>query len=286
MSRGAIPVAEGRRNGDDFYSPAQAARVLGVTPTRVRQLLQAGELERERDRADHWSIPASALVDRLDRLRRERFVEAAGYAPVSARELQERTEVLQRELGRLEGRLESEENARRYLEADRALLAKLLERERCAGRRSSGSATSCSGGWRFLAGPRASRKRPRGKRGVRSSAKQTQALLRTSSGARGGGAFSVDAGRDRCEGDPAALGQSHKLLRNQIGALRTVVSSFCSRRRVCAEEHQLRTTGSYRGGPSGSYPSSRSPSAMASWPASLGWTPSGLMRPPSKAGWA
>ena len=146
MSRGAIPVAEGRRNGDDFYSPAQAARVLGVTPTCVRQLPQAGELEGKRDGADHWWIPASALVDRLDRLRRERFVEAAGYAPVSARELQERAEVLQRELGRLEGRLESEENARRYLEADRALLAKLLERERCAGRRSSGSATSCSGG--------------------------------------------------------------------------------------------------------------------------------------------
>ena len=123
-------MAEGRRNGDDFYSPAQAARVLGVTPTRVRQLLQAGELEGERDGADHWSIPASAVVDRLDRLRRERFVEAAGYDPVSARELQERAEVLQRELGRLEGRLESEVNTRRYLEADRALLAKRLERER------------------------------------------------------------------------------------------------------------------------------------------------------------
>jgi hypothetical protein len=46
------------------------------------------------------------------------------------RELQERVEALQRELGRLEGRLESEENARRYLEADRVLLAKRLERER------------------------------------------------------------------------------------------------------------------------------------------------------------
>src|SRR3712207_1026874 len=56
-----------------------------LPPTRVRQPLQAGELERERDRADHWSIPASALVDRLDRLRRERFVEAAGYAPVRSR---------------------------------------------------------------------------------------------------------------------------------------------------------------------------------------------------------
>jgi uncharacterized small protein (DUF1192 family) len=101
-----------------------------VTPTRVRQLIQVGELEGGSDGAEHWSIPARAVVDRLDRLRRERFVEAVGYAPVSVRELQERAEVLQRELGRLEGRLESEENARRYLEADRALLAKLLERER------------------------------------------------------------------------------------------------------------------------------------------------------------
>jgi excisionase family DNA binding protein len=125
-----ILVAEGRRNGDDYYSPAQAARVLRVTPTRVRQLLQAGELEGERDGAGHWSIPARAVVDRLDRLRRERFLEAAGYDPVSVREVQERVETLQRELGRLEGRLESEEKACTSLEADRTLLAKRLERER------------------------------------------------------------------------------------------------------------------------------------------------------------
>jgi uncharacterized small protein (DUF1192 family) len=123
-------VAEGRRNGDDYYSPAQAAHVLRVTPTRVRQLLQVGELEGKRDRAGHWSIPARAVVDRLDRLRRERFLEAAGYDPVSVREVQERVEVLQRELGRLEGRLEAEEKACTSLEADRALLAKRLERER------------------------------------------------------------------------------------------------------------------------------------------------------------
>ena len=123
-------MAEGWRNGDDFYSPAQAARVLGVTPTRVRQLLQAGELEGERDGAGHWSIPARAVVDRLDRLCRERFLAAAGYDPVNIREVQERAEALQRELGRLEGRLESEEKASTSLEVDRALLAERLERER------------------------------------------------------------------------------------------------------------------------------------------------------------
>jgi len=123
-------VAEGRHNGDDYYSPAQAARVLRVTPTRVRQLLQAGELEGERDGAGHWSIPARAVVERLERLRRERFLEAAGDDPVSIREVQERAEALQRELGRLEGRLESEEKASISLEVDRALLAERLERER------------------------------------------------------------------------------------------------------------------------------------------------------------
>src|ERR671917_1644717 len=130
--RGAIPVAEERRNCDDHYgySPAQAARVLRVTPTRVRQLLQSGELEGERDAAGHWSIPARAVVERLDRLHRERSLEAAVCDTSSIREAQERVEALQRELGRLEGRLESGEKARRYLEADRILLAQRLERER------------------------------------------------------------------------------------------------------------------------------------------------------------
>lgn len=123
-------MAEGRRNGDDIYSPAQAARVLRVTPTRVRQLLQSGELEGERDVAGHWSIPARAVVDRLERLHRERSLEAAVCDTSSIREAQERVEALQRELGRLEGRLESGEKARRYLEADRILLAQRLERER------------------------------------------------------------------------------------------------------------------------------------------------------------
>jgi hypothetical protein len=103
-------VAERRRDGDDYYyySPAQTAHVLRVTPTRVRQLLQIGELKRERDGVGHWSIPAHAVVDLLNRLRRERFLEVAGYDPESVREVQERVEALQRELGRSEGRLESE----------------------------------------------------------------------------------------------------------------------------------------------------------------------------------
>jgi excisionase family DNA binding protein len=123
-----IAVAEGQSN-DDFYTPTEAALILGVTPTRVRQLLQDGELAGERDGAGHWSIPARAVHDRLERLRRERFVEAVGADPLSVRALQERVELLQRELGRLEGLLEARERTYSSLEVDRTLLAERLEGE-------------------------------------------------------------------------------------------------------------------------------------------------------------
>jgi excisionase family DNA binding protein len=122
-------VTEGQLNSDSSYTPTEAALILGVTPTRVRQLLQEGEIEGERDEVGHWSIPARAVHDRLERLRRERFVEAVGADPVSVRALQERVEVLQRELGRLEGRLEAWERAYSSLESERTLLAKRLEGE-------------------------------------------------------------------------------------------------------------------------------------------------------------
>jgi excisionase family DNA binding protein len=127
--RGVILLEERRSNGDS-YTPTEAALVLGVTPTRVRQLLQEGELEGKRDGAGHWWIPARALHDRLERLRRERFVEAVGADPLSVHMLQRQVEALLRELGRLEGLLESEERAFSSLEADRALLAQRLEHER------------------------------------------------------------------------------------------------------------------------------------------------------------
>jgi excisionase family DNA binding protein len=122
-------VEEGRYNGDS-YTPTEAALVLGVTPTRVRQLLQDGELEGVRDGAGHWSIPALVVHERLQRLRREKFVEAVGADPLSVRAMQERVEVLQRQLGRLEGLLEAGEITCSSLEADRTLLVKRLEGER------------------------------------------------------------------------------------------------------------------------------------------------------------
>ena len=51
----------------DYYTVYEAARVLGVSPARVRQMLRAGELEGERgeQRAEGvmgpWRLPASAV---------------------------------------------------------------------------------------------------------------------------------------------------------------------------------------------------------------------------------
>jgi chromosome segregation ATPase len=52
-----------------------------------------------------------------------------GADPLGVRALLKRVEVLQRELGRLEGRLEAWERAYSSLESERALLAKRLEGE-------------------------------------------------------------------------------------------------------------------------------------------------------------
>jgi hypothetical protein len=97
-----------------YYTPAQAAHILRLTPTRVRQLLQNGELEGARDEAGHWSIPDRVVHERLERLRRESYLEAVGYDPSSGREKQELIDELRDRVRSLEHRLgEGEESRRR-----------------------------------------------------------------------------------------------------------------------------------------------------------------------------
>jgi excisionase family DNA binding protein len=106
-------LVEARRNDDFSYTPAQAALILRVSPTRVRQLLQEGELEGERDEAGHWLIPARAVHDRLERLRRESFLEAVGYDPLSVREMRGLVEDLREQVRYLRSILSEEREARR-----------------------------------------------------------------------------------------------------------------------------------------------------------------------------
>jgi hypothetical protein len=117
-------VAEGWDNGD-YYTPMQAAHILRLTPARVRQLLQGGELEGERDEVGHWLIPARAVHERLERLRRESFLEAAGYDPSSVGRMQEVVEALRSQVEMLRAELDEAHAADRE---NRRLIAALTSR--------------------------------------------------------------------------------------------------------------------------------------------------------------
>ncbi len=115
---GGVGYSEGKtmteeRAGRDSYTPTEAALILRVTPTRVRQLLKDGELEGHRDEAGHWLIPARAVHERAERLRRESFLEAVGYDLSSVREMRELIEELRDRVRSLEGQLSEEREARR-----------------------------------------------------------------------------------------------------------------------------------------------------------------------------
>jgi hypothetical protein len=109
----------------DSYTPVQAAHILRLTPTRVRQLLQSGELEGERDAVGHWSIPARVVHTRLERLRRESLLEAVGYDPSSVREMRELVEVLRAQVDMLREELDEAHAANRE---NRRIIAALTSR--------------------------------------------------------------------------------------------------------------------------------------------------------------
>ena len=122
---------------DDQYGVDEAARVLGLSPARVRQMLRSGELEGERreERIEGvlgpWRIPAHAVRAFQERRRAasEATADTAGGASQSppgevsavtpseasellsegVRQLREKVEDLLGELGRLESRLEAAE---------------------------------------------------------------------------------------------------------------------------------------------------------------------------------
>jgi excisionase family DNA binding protein len=101
---------------ENYYSVPEVARVLGVSQTRVRQLIKEEELEAERDEKG-WLV-AKHVVHTFKETYAPR---RSGQDPVPALSQEallafERVESLQRELGRIEGRLELEAVARSTLE--------------------------------------------------------------------------------------------------------------------------------------------------------------------------
>ena len=116
-------------NGGDTYTPAEAERLLArtdkpITERRIRQMLQAGELEGQRDEAGRWHVYQHEIHRMLEE--RRRGTDDLSEPPTSlgdARDWIERAAALERELGRLEGRLE-------LTEQTESTLREQLQRER------------------------------------------------------------------------------------------------------------------------------------------------------------
>jgi excisionase family DNA binding protein len=100
---------------DDTYTTGEAARVLRITESRVRQLLAGGELEGSRDVNGRWHIPQRAVHERMDR-RPARRESAAPAVDVDA--LIDRLGQLEHELGRAEVARELTEQAHSSVQED------------------------------------------------------------------------------------------------------------------------------------------------------------------------
>jgi hypothetical protein len=111
----------------ETYTTTEAAKILRRSSRRILQMLEARELEGDKDSAGRWRIPQRAVYDLLPRRplreRTSRQRREALEPTENASELRLRVEALQRELGRLEGRLEltsvAESTLRESLERER-----------------------------------------------------------------------------------------------------------------------------------------------------------------------
>ena len=122
----------------DVYTTGQAARILGVTDRGVRKMIDRGELEAATDERGRHRIPQRE-VHRLLQERREAAKGAASSLQPAqdatavaqeAAELRLRLEQLQRDLGRLEGRLELTEQAESTVREQLVRERAELQRER------------------------------------------------------------------------------------------------------------------------------------------------------------
>jgi len=117
----------------DFYTPGQAARILGLTDRHVRHMLAGGELEGEQTGSGRWQIPQREVHRVLEERRRRSpgdLPQDATGAGQEAQELRVRVEDLQRQLGRVEGRLELTERTETTMQQERERLLADLDRQR------------------------------------------------------------------------------------------------------------------------------------------------------------
>jgi excisionase family DNA binding protein len=121
---------EGR---EGFYSSAEAAKILKLTPRRVQQLADAGELVGEKDgrawRLARWSVHRYREEHAAERPRVSR-AERQRVAGEDARELLEAVRDLERRLGRAEAVAELTAQAESSVRGERDRLLRERDQER------------------------------------------------------------------------------------------------------------------------------------------------------------
>ena len=124
---------------EETYTVQEAARILRTTERTVRRRLERGEdLKGTKDpTTGRWRVKAHSVTAAMPE-RPPKAAERPLESPESVREYRERVETLQRELGRLEGRLEitevAESTLREQLERERERADRLEEELRDARR--------------------------------------------------------------------------------------------------------------------------------------------------------
>src|SRR3712207_9215981 len=98
----------GTNRGSDrqeYYTVSEAAKVLDISERRVRQVAQDGKIEGVRT-DEGWKLFRYSVHDFRDRRGAQTPARGGREPSLEAREWIERVTTLERELGRLEGRLE------------------------------------------------------------------------------------------------------------------------------------------------------------------------------------
>jgi excisionase family DNA binding protein len=119
-----IPSANDRASDrQEYYTVSEAAKVLGISERRVRQIAQDGKIEGVRTE-EGWKLFRYSVHDFRDHRAAQppTIRGAAREEPSEVREWIERVAALERELGRLEGRLELTERAESTIREERERL--------------------------------------------------------------------------------------------------------------------------------------------------------------------
>jgi excisionase family DNA binding protein len=118
---------------EEFYTVSEAAKLLGVSGSRVRQLLTSGELEGEQDPlSDRWRVSRVSVHARREERGTHTRTPSSSAPPADPTPWVDRIAELERALGRAEATRELTEQAhsttREALERERERADRLEER--------------------------------------------------------------------------------------------------------------------------------------------------------------